>query len=233
MSAALGLLRLQRIDSRISQLETRLGQIRAALEGDAELVAAGQAVERAAEEHQEAERARRTAEVQRQAQRSKMQQAESSLYGGTVHNPKELQDLQADVVSIRKHLAKLEDLELDCMVRLETAQEVLGATRSRQDEIAARVASERQHLVDEEAGLSRDRESLQVERQAAESTVAADLLEAYEALRKSRRGLAVVEIADNACTACGAVLAAALQQNARHARELVHCPSCGRILFAG
>jgi predicted nucleic acid-binding Zn-ribbon protein len=233
MSAALGLLRMQRVDSRIGQLDTRLKQIRTALESDAELAAARQELEHAATDLDEAESAHKTAEVQRQAQRSKMQQAESSLYSGTVQHPKELQDLQADVASLRKHLAKLEDLELDCMVRLEAAQQVLVDARRRLDEVTARVASEQQRLVDEESRLNRDRESLQAERQAAESTISIDLVESYEALRQSRHGLAVVEIAENACAACGTVLTAALQQNARHALELVHCPSCGRILFAG
>jgi len=57
-------------------------------------------------------------------------------------------------------------------------------------------------------------------------------LERYEALRQQRRGVAVAEIRDNACDACGTTLTAALQQSARHAAELVHCPTCGRILFA-
>ena len=58
-------------------------------------------------------------------------------------------------------------------------------------------------------------------RQAAESTVAADLLQSYQGLRQSRRGLAVAEVAENACSACGTVLTSALQQNARHAAQLV------------
>jgi predicted nucleic acid-binding Zn-ribbon protein len=65
------------------------------------------------------------------------------------------------------------------------------------------------------------------------SAVAAEHLQAYERISQLRRGVAVAEISDNACRACGTVLTAAQQQNARHTAQLVFCPSCGRILYAG
>jgi predicted nucleic acid-binding Zn-ribbon protein len=59
------------------------------------------------------------------------------------------------------------------------------------------------------------------------------MLEMYENLRQQKRGVAIAEISDNACAACGTTLTAALQQSARSATTLTHCPSCGRILYAG
>ena len=75
-------------------------------------------------------------------------------------------------------------------------------------------------------------QGLQAEREAATSAIDARILDKYEALRQQRRGVAVAEINDNACGACGTTVTAALQQSARHSSELVYCPSCGRILFA-
>jgi predicted nucleic acid-binding Zn-ribbon protein len=233
MSAALGLLRLQQIDSRLSQIHGRLERIRETLENDAELAAAREGVERSQAKQHESERARRSAEAEAEAQQVKIQLAESSLYGGAVHNPKELQELQADVASLKKHLAAIEDHELESMVSLEAAQQALAVERERVEQVQARFDQEHGKLMAEQSDLLRDEADLEAERQAAVSAVAPKLLETYEDLRRTRRGLAVAEVTENACGACGTVLTAALQQNARHAAQLIPCPSCGRILYAG
>ena len=56
----------------------------------------------------------------------KLQQAEASLYGGTVRNPKELQDLQAEVASLKKHLITLDADEIAWMEKLEAADASSG-----------------------------------------------------------------------------------------------------------
>ncbi|MBI3738596.1 MAG: hypothetical protein HY258_06075 [Chloroflexi bacterium] len=233
MSASFGLFRLQKVDSRISQVEAQLAKIRETLENDTELRNAMEQVKAAEVEQYEAERARRQSEAEAQEQQIKIQQIESSLYGGTVRNPKELQDLQADIVSLKKHLATLEDRELEAMAKAETAEAALQAAQAKLKQVQARLGDEHRTLIEEQESLSRDLESLQTERHAAVETIAAEMLTAYDTLRQQRRGLAVAEISDNACGACGTTLTAALQQNARHTAQLVHCPSCGRILYAG
>lgn len=233
MSAALGLLRLQQVDSRIDQLENELERIRADLENNAEAAAARQAFEAAEAEQQEAESSRHEAEMQASSQRDKLRQAESALYGGSVRNPKELQDLQADVGSLKKHLARLDETEVAWMERLESAEEQRCTARARLDQVLLRVQADHDRLSSKQSDLKRTRQSLQAERGAAVEAVNPRFLETYDSLLRSRRGVAVAEVSDGACGACGTVLTAALQQNARHAAELVHCPSCGRILFGG
>lgn len=232
MSASLGLFRLQKIDSRIGQVETRLTKIREALENDTEVRAALEQVKTAEACKREAENSLHNLEAESHDQQIKIQQAEASLYGGNIHNPKELQDLQADVVSLKKQLSILEERELESMLRVDTAQSELLGKQQISQKIQAQSKNNNQHLIDEQSTLMRDLESLNSERQAAVSAVADDLIRTYDALRQQRRGIAVAEVADNACGACGTTLTAALQQNARHASGLVHCPSCGRILYA-
>ena len=105
MSAALGLLRLQQVDSRISQTETRLGKIREILENDAEVQSVLEKIKAAEASQRDFEHARLVADQEAHDQQIKINQAEASLYGGTVHNPKELLDLQADIAFLKKHLS--------------------------------------------------------------------------------------------------------------------------------
>lgn len=233
MSASFGLFRLQKVDSRIGQVEAQLAKIRETLENDSELRSAMEQVKAAEMDQRESERARRRSEAEAHEQQIKIQQIESSLYSGNVRNPKELQDLQADVVSLKKHLGTLEDRELEAMARAESAQAAWQAAQEKLKQVQARLGAEHQKLTAEQELHSRDLEILQTERHAAVETIAAEMLNAYDRLRQQRRGVAVAEISDNACGACGTTLTAALQQNARHTAQLVHCPSCGRILYAG
>jgi len=233
MSVSLGLFRLQKVDSRIGQVEAKLAKIRETLENDSELRTAMEQVKIAEVEQRESERTRRMSEAEAHEQQIKIQQNESSLYSGNVRNPKELQDLQADIVSLKKHLATLEDRELEAMSKAETAEAASMEARENLKQIQARLGDEHHKLIAEQESLSHDLESLQMERHAAMETIAAEMLITYENLRRQRRGVAVAEISDNACGACGTTLTAALQQNARHTAQLVHCPSCGRILYAG
>jgi predicted nucleic acid-binding Zn-ribbon protein len=233
MSSALGLMRLQQVDTRIDQVEDSLERIRLELANDAEVQAANTELAAADATRSEAELQRHEAEVQANSVRNKIQQAESSLYGGKVHNPKELQDLQAEVVSLKRHMTALEGTELSWMEKLEAAEGLSIRAREQLEAAMARAEARSKRLIEDLAGLRRTHEDLQAEREAASGAVAPKLLESYERLRKSRRGVAVAEVRDDACGACGTTLTAALQQSARHAPDLVNCPSCGRILYGG
>src|ERR1041385_8637896 len=112
MSAALGLYRLQQVDSQIDHVQARQKWIRDTLQNDASLRAATQAFTSADSKYKESSQALKLAEAEVEKQRIKIEQTESSLYGGTVRNPKELQDLQKDIVSLKKHLETLEERQL-------------------------------------------------------------------------------------------------------------------------
>jgi predicted nucleic acid-binding Zn-ribbon protein len=116
MSAAMGLYRLQQVDSQIDGIQARQQTIRETLQNDLKLQAATQAFSAAESSHKEASRTLKQTETEVEKQRIKIEQTESSLYGGRVQNPKELQDLQKDVVSLKKHLDTLEERELEAMI---------------------------------------------------------------------------------------------------------------------
>jgi len=232
MSAVLSLLRLQQVDRNMDKLENELAQIKSSLENDAEVEAARQALQAAEEQQTRGEAARLAAERQASAQRTKLHQAEASLYGGTVRNPKELQDLQADVAALKRHLQVLDDAEIRCMQELESAEADVRLAGAKMDETLARAGKAEAVLLSRQSELLRGRASLQAERSAAAETIRPAWQTTYESLRRSRRGLAVAAVGDGACAACGTALTAALQQNARHSPDIVLCPSCGRILYA-
>lgn len=233
MSAALGVYRLQQIDSQLDQARARAEAIRAALENDTELRAALERTAEAEKKNQEAERAQRQVEAEAQSQKIKIEQAESSLYGGNVRNPKELQDLQHDVASLKKFLTALEDRLLESMLATEAAASSLTEARAALSKIESTRGDQSRALTSEQETLTRALERLDAERKAASAPIHADALGQYESLRRDRRGIAVTTVSDGACAACGTTLTPAQQQSARSSAQMTRCPTCSRILFAG
>lgn len=232
MSAALGLFRLQQVDRQIDQSQARLNAIQQVLENDAELRKALEGVDTTQKGRHEAETLLREAEAQVRAQQIKIEQAESSLYGGTVHNPKELQDLQNDVASLKRHLSTLEERQLEAMIQVESSLAALEAAQAELSGLQSRRGDDHARLLEERAVHEKNMLRLRAERQAVVSDLAARSLEMYEELRGRRRGIAVAEVTDSTCSACGAPLTPSQQQNARSTSQVSYCPSCGRILYA-
>jgi predicted nucleic acid-binding Zn-ribbon protein len=231
MSASLGLYRLQQVDRLIDRAKARLDAIQKTLDNDAELKSAQSGFEQAGDENLRALHLVKNAEIEAQGLKVKIEQAESSLYGGSVRNPKELQDLQKDVASLKRHLVTLEERQLDAMLRSESTGENLDRAKAELDGVRARLGNDHLKLIEEQNDLARQLESLGQEREAALTPIETSLLSEYEDLRRQKRGTAVTKVEDGACSACGTTINAALQQHAR-SQKLAYCPSCGRILFA-
>lgn len=232
MSASLGVFRLQQVDRQVDQARARLDAIRKILEDDVELRSALGLAESAQDEKKQAQRDLHAAENNVQNQLEKIKQAEGSLYGGSVRNPKELQDLQNEVAALKRHLTTLEERQLEAMLRMESAELQLKSAEAQLAGLQTRLGDQHGALLEEKTALSKDLERLQAERQAIVSALAIQALDKYENLRLQRRGTAVAEIHESSCSACGTLLTAALQQNARSTTQMAHCPSCGRILYA-
>ena len=232
MSAALGLYRLQQVDSQIDSAHARLKAIDETLQNDGAIRSASDNFFAAESRNKTAEREAKTAEAEFEKQRIKIEQAEASLYGGKVHNPKELQDLQNDVASLKRHLATLEERELEAMIALETTEKEFQAAKTELDTTRANLSVQHGDLIKESETLQKELERLTSERKAAMSDLPQPSVETYNQLRERKRGLAVTVISDSSCAACGSTLTPAQQQNARSASQLFTCPTCGRILYA-
>ena len=233
MSAALGLYRLQQVDSQMDQIYARLNTIRETLENNEELRAANNAVSKAEARHKEASSSLKQSEAEVEKQRIKIEQTEANLYSGSVHNPKELQDLQMDVASLKKYLVTLEERELEVMIQVEEAEKVLQSANEKAEQTRTRLKEQNADLTNESETLNKDLQRLESERNAVTSNIDEGSIKVYDKLRQQKRGVAVTSISENSCDACGSTVIASQQQNARSNSQLVYCSTCGRILYAG
>ncbi len=173
-----------------------------------------------------------SSEVDGLAARAK--ETEQTLYSGSVRSPKELSGLQAEMQAFRARQGELETRELALLEEIESVDAEIAANReaqermrveSRQIEALLRSAEER---IDGELG------SLLAARSNGLPAISAEVLAAYEKLRKRERlaGRVVARILEGGCTGCRMRLPIH-EHNLMQARPedaLLVCPHCGRIL---
>nr|MBP8164473.1 hypothetical protein [Anaerolineales bacterium] len=193
MSASLGLFRLQQVDSKIDRARTKLEAIRQALENDAELREALKRAETTKAEHDRVNQIFKNSEAEVKAQSIKIQQTEASLYSGSVKNPKELQDLQKEIASLKKHLITLEERELEAMVNAEQTEMEMETAKTALEILQARLGNEHQKMIADQTALTLEVERLTEERGAVLGPIDAALLQIYDDLRQQKRGVAVTE----------------------------------------
>lgn len=232
MSRVETLFRLQALDLELEAGRARLAEIEQALSSNPAVLAAQKALAAAEATHRSARSAAHDVELDAQTLTSKIKETEGRLYGGSIRNPKELKDLQAEIDSLKRRLVEVEEKELAALMELESAETALAQAQ------AQRQTAEKEMLVLNGA-LAAERETLtvhvaemQAQREAATTPVAAADRTLYEQLRRAKRGRAVAKLEDDVCTACGIEPTAALRQIARRG-EVAQCIGCGRILYAG
>jgi hypothetical protein len=229
MSSSSNLYRLQQIDSALDRIAIRLQEIATILSGSEQLMQAEKLLSEAQLTLEQKNRTLFQSENRVRDQLYKIEQNESSLYSGRIHNPKELQDLQNEVASLKRYLVILEDQQLTAMLEVEEAEDEHNTAKQTYETIRGQVIVDNARLVVEQNTLLQDKNRLEIERQAVEQAITPESLQTYQQLRKNRRGVAVAAIQDKACSACGANLTPAVIQSA--STQLVRCPSCGRFLY--
>lgn len=233
MSQPFKLFRLQQVDTQIDRLQARLSEIQAILQDHSvEEQAAAEHASAQAELNQKLKVLKR-AEEEVRSQRLKIEQTEATLYGGKVRNPKELQDLQNEIAALKRYLSVLEDRQLEAMFEAETSEEEEKGAAGRLEIVKKATVEKHANLEAEKAGLINEIEHAGTERQATISSIPTEDLNLYEQLRRQRKGLAVAQVSDRYCSACGSTLSATLLHAARSSTQLTRCEVCGRILYSG
>ena len=228
MNQAFHLYRLQQIDTQIAQVDAQIAEIDHHLASD-ELVSTAQStLESIEKQHRKASQALRQIESEVREQNLKIEQSEATLYGGKVRNPKELQDLQKELASIKKHLAVLEDQQLEAMMASEDVENQEQAARTQVAQAQAAFAEVSAVWLGKREQLVKTRDRLLAERAPALSLISAQNMQTYDRLRKKKSGIAVTTVRDGSCAVCGAAIRPSEVQEARAAQDFIFCTSCGR-----
>lgn len=233
MSRAANFFRLQTIDSQLDSRRARLEAVKLALSQNEAVEKARRELALAEASWDQAKRDLRSTEAAVQGQSAKITEAETRLYSGAVKNPKELQDLQRDVESLKRHRSTLEDRQLDAMGIAEQAEAAHALAHAAALAAEADAGRANAELAQEKQALETEIGRLDIEREAGEAPISPEDLRVYEELRRRKRGVAVSRLEDGVCSSCGVAPSSSRIQDARQGDSIIRCGNCERILFAG
>ena len=156
--------------------------------------------------------------------------AEARLYSGVIVNPRELQDLQADVNMLKRQRGHEEDALLEVMVELDTARGQRDASAKELESLKTSWEAEQRSLTEEQQRLQAETADLERRRADAVGRIPPSEVALYERVRRNHVG-PVAQMHNNACNACRVGVPMRTAQEVRTSSAPVRCPHCGRILL--
>jgi len=173
----------------------------------------------------------RKAETDVEAVRVRQRRDQERLDSGSV-GPKDLERIQAELVSLARRVSSLEDTELEVMERQEEAQARLAGAQERLEAVEHRLADLAAARDAAFAEIDAELVSLEAERGPVAEQVPEDLAALYERLRAQKDGVGAALLRAKSCGGCQLSLDAADLNAIRAAApdEVVRCEECQRIL---
>jgi predicted nucleic acid-binding Zn-ribbon protein len=231
----LRLLDVQDLDSTIDRLEHR----RATLPEHAEIEelyarksALGDDIVRAETEDSDLGREQAKVDTDVEQVRARMERDQKRLDSGQVGSPKELENLQSEIESLRRRQTELEDAELDVMEQREEVQTRLSALKSELAGVEASLSDATGRRDTSLGEIAADIEKTSAQRSETAATLPGELLDLYDKLRASSGGVGAAALHRGQCQGCHLQLNTTDLVRIREAApdEVLRCEECRRIL---
>ncbi|MFI1012701.1 zinc ribbon domain-containing protein [Streptomyces sp. NPDC020965] len=147
-------------------------------------------------------------------------------------SPKDLENLQREIVSLAKRQGDLEDVVLDVMERRESTQERVAELTDRVASVQAKNNDATARRDAAQDALDAEAATVTKEREAVSAVVPADLLKLYEKLRVQQGGVGAARLFQRRCEGCQLELNITEVNDIRAAAPdtVTRCENCHRIL---
>jgi predicted nucleic acid-binding Zn-ribbon protein len=162
----------------------------------------------------------------------KIAEVDAQLYSGTVTSPRELQALQADVESLKRHRSSLEDELLEAMAEAEPLDADAGKLLERRRELEHEIEGLQAAVDEASGGIGTELAEEEAARDKSAAALPSQLLSLYESLRQKLGGVGAARLESGACGGCHMKLPAIELDAIKHQAPevIVRCDQCGRIL---
>lgn len=164
---------------------------------------------------------------------AKAKAVDEKLYSGTVTSPRELQDLQADLDQIRRHLGVLEEREIEQMVAAEAVEQAVFAAEQGLAALGADVERLRASISAAERDIDAEIAATTAERARLADGVSDALLADYERRRAANNGSGAALLVGGTCQGCRLSIPATEVDEVVHdtTGRIFSCDNCGAILI--
>lgn len=167
-----------------------------------------------------------------EAVKARRQRDRDRMDRGVISNPKDLERMTHEMVSLERRISTLEDDELEVMEKVEEAQAGLESLASRIAATDIRLADLAASRAAKTAEIEAELTSLGERRGPLASELPADLVALYDRLRAAKAGIGAALLRARECGGCRLSLDAAELAAIRVAAldEVIRCEQCQRIL---
>lgn len=164
--------------------------------------------------------------------RSRMQRDQQRLDAGQVSSPRELENLQSEIESLKRRQAELEDVELEVMERREAVQTRRDELVREREQVALDLAAAEKRRDETWAEIDAETEKATAQRRELAATLDAELLTLYEKVRSASAGIGAAALHRGQCQGCHLQLNTTDLNRIRDADpdEVLRCEECRRIL---
>lgn len=141
--------------------------------------------------------------------------------------------LQHEIQMAEEEMARSEDRLLEQMVNAEEYDRQVKAAEKALKEIEDVARVERANIEADKATVEKEFAGLNAERARVAAEIPEDMTDHYDRIAKKHDGLALAEVRDEKCSACGMIVRPHVFQEMRRSgsTELFHCETCTRILY--
>lgn len=231
MSQRAFLYNLQFIDNQIDKIQNRISSIDVKINSNQEIDESDKIIKSIQEKFNIKKAEISEFESQSNILSKKLLQNNNALYDGKIKNPKELQSVEDEVISLNKRIKNFEDKIFDLMLENELIEGELKSQLEIHHTLSKNKVKEDDELNAEKQILMDSLEKLRTEKSPIEKQIKNELLEKYAILRETRNKLAVAVISENACSACGNMITPAEIQKIKSPIDEYYCQICKRILY--
>jgi predicted nucleic acid-binding Zn-ribbon protein len=165
--------------------------------------------------------------------RTRMQRDQQRLDAGQVGSPRELENLQHEIESLKKRQSDLEDDEIEIMEKREVVQTRLTELRTEKDDVAAGLGDAERRRDAALAEIVAESEKTTAQRAETAAGLPDELVALYEKVRSSSGGIGAAALHQGRCEGCHLQLNTTDINRIREADEdeVLRCEECRRILI--
>ncbi|WP_061962308.1 zinc ribbon domain-containing protein [Demequina flava] len=166
-----------------------------------------------------------------QSVRSRADRDTARLESGS-GSAKDLQALQAELEVLKKRQGDLEDIELEAMERLESAEKLHAEASSQRDAIDSQIAELEAERDRAAAEIHEEIADIEAERVRLAEPLDSALMSLYERIRGNNGGVGAAALRGPTCLGCNMTLNPGDLQavNTAAPEQIVRCEDCGSIL---
>jgi predicted nucleic acid-binding Zn-ribbon protein len=226
------LIDLQHVDVRLTDVRARLAKFPKKLaDSDARIAASKAALDttKAAQLANVKDRKKYELDVESWKDRARKYRDQTSQ----VKTNEAYRALQHEVDGAEQEIAKAEDRLLEQMVASEEYDRRIKAAEAALKEVEQIERVQRSTVEADRAVAEKELAALEADRARAAAGIAENLLDHYDRIVKKHHGVALAEVRDEKCGACGMIVRPHVIQEMRRAdsSQLFHCETCTRILY--